>query len=96
MVIKELTISNRRGLHARASAKFVALAGQFDARVTIGKGGGKGNEENSEVVAATSLMGLMMLAVGFGSSVVLRAEGQEAQAALDALAALIEDKFGEE
>ena len=85
---RRLTIANQRGLHARASAKFVQLAETFDAEVTVAKDG--------ETAKATSIMGLMMLGAGLGSTVELTAEGAEAAAALAALATLIEDKFGED
>lgn len=86
-LVAVLPIVNKRGLHARASAKFVALAGQFDARVTVSRCG--------ETVDATSIMGLMMLAAAIGTSVTVRAAGEDAGAALDALSALVADKFGE-
>ena len=83
-----IEITNQRGLHARASAKFVDLAERFDARITVSKDG--------EEALATSIMGLMMLGAGLGSHIGLCASGPEADAALNALAALVEDKFGEE
>ncbi len=82
-----LTIVNQRGLHARAAAKFVRLAGTFDAAVTVG------NEDNE--VSALSIMGLMMLAASKGNDVTLRASGRQASEALDALAELVASKFGE-
>ena len=85
---KQMKIENQRGLHARASAKFVHLAEQFDADVMVSK--------NGDTVHATSIMGLMMLGAGYGSVVELAAQGPEAEAALTALAELIGDKFGEE
>lgn len=85
---RRVTIANQRGLHARASAKFVQLAETFDAEVTVAKDG--------EAAKATSIMGLMMLGAGLGSTVDLSAEGADAAAALAALTALIEDKFGED
>ena len=84
----KLTIENQRGLHARASAKFVQLAEQFNAEVTVSRAG--------EQALATSIMGLMMLGASRGSAVELAAEGPDAEAALAALSALINDKFGEE
>jgi phosphocarrier protein HPr len=81
-------ICNRRGLHARASAKFVTLASQFDATVTVSKDG-------SEVLG-TSIMGLMMLAAATGDEIEVRAEGAQADAALAALVELVEGKFGED
>ena len=85
---KKLTITNQRGLHARASAKLVALAGRFNADIQL--------ERDGEAVAATSIMGLMMLGASFGSVVILRAQGQDADSALAAIIALIENKFDEE
>jgi phosphocarrier protein HPr len=84
----KLQITNQRGLHARASAKFVKLAEQFDAQVSVSKDG--------ESVLATSIMGLMMLGASLGSTIALTAKGLQAQAALEALAQLVGDKFGEE
>lgn len=82
------TIVNRRGLHARAAAKFVKLAGQFQAEVTV--------EKRGTVVSGLSIMGLMMLAAGPGCSIELKATGADAEGALGALVELIESKFGEE
>jgi phosphocarrier protein HPr len=81
------TICNQRGLHARAAAKFVKLAGQFTADVTVTKG--------ETTVSGTSIMGLMMLAAGPGCDIELKATGPQAQAALTALAFLIERGFDE-
>ncbi|MGH6956662.1 MAG: HPr family phosphocarrier protein [Caulobacteraceae bacterium] len=81
-------ISNERGLHARASAKFVKLAATFQAEVTVSKDG--------QTVDALSIMGLMMLAAGPGSRIVIRADGPEAENAVAALAALVEGRFEEE
>ena len=81
-------ILNKRGLHARASAKFVKLAASFDAEVRVSKDG--------STVDALSIMGLMMLAAGPGSMIEIVAEGGEAQAATEALAALVADRFQEE
>lgn len=83
-----MEIVNERGLHARASAKFVKMAAQFDAHVTVSREG--------TTVEAQSIMGLMMLAAGIGSTVDLESEGPEAAEAMEALAALIADKFEEE
>jgi phosphocarrier protein len=82
------TIRNRRGLHARAAARFVKLAWEYDAEVTVAK--------NGTQVSGRSIMGLMMLAAGPGTEIELRASGPQARAALDALAALIESGFDEE
>jgi phosphocarrier protein len=85
---RTVEIVNERGLHARASAKFVKTASQFDANVTVSRDG--------TTVEAQSIMGLMMLAAGIGSSVDLEAEGPDAAEAMDALCTLIADKFEEE
>jgi phosphocarrier protein HPr len=81
------TISNKLGLHARASAKLTKLAGSFPCEIWMTKG--------ERRVNAKSIMGVMMLAAGIGSEVVLDTEGDQAQEALEALLALIADKFGE-
>jgi phosphocarrier protein HPr len=81
-------ILNERGLHARASAKFVKLASEFDAEVTVSR--------DEQKVDARSIMGLMMLAAGPGSSIDIAAEGPDAQAAIDALAELVASRFDEE
>ncbi len=87
-VQRDIKIINKLGLHARASAKFVQTAEQFDAAVTVTRG--------HESVGGTSIMGLMMLAAGAGVSITISASGREAQAAVDALCALVESRFGEE
>ena len=87
-VVREIEIVNKKGLHARASAKFVQCAEQFDAVITVSRG--------SESVGGTSIMGLMMLAAGPGISITIAATGKEAEAAVDALCALIASRFGEE
>jgi phosphocarrier protein len=81
------TISNKLGLHARASAKLTKLAGSFPCDVWISKGERKVN--------AKSIMGVMMLAAGLGSEVRLETQGERDQEALDAILALMADKFGE-
>ncbi|HXP31593.1 MAG TPA: HPr family phosphocarrier protein [Stellaceae bacterium] len=83
-----VTICNRRGLHARAAARFVKLAWQFDVEVTVAK--------NGTSVSGRSIMGLMMLAAGPGTSLELRATGPDAEAAVAALAALIAGGFDEQ
>lgn len=83
-----LTICNSRGLHARAAAKFVKLAESFDARVTVARDG--------QAVDGVSIMGLMMLAAGPGSTIEVSAQGGEAQAALDAIEALVSQGFHED
>ena len=87
-VSREIPIINKRGLHARASAKFVQMVERFNAEIWVTRGG--------ETVGGTSIMGLMMLAAGPGTTVTVSAKGPEAQAAVDALAGLIADKFNEE
>lgn len=81
-------ITNKRGLHARASAKVVEAAARFKAEVTVSKDGQK--------VSARSIMGLMMLAANMGTQIELHAEGPDADEALAAIVALAEAKFGEE
>jgi len=87
MIRTTTTISNKLGLHARASAKLTKLAGSFPCEVWITKG--------ERRVNAKSIMGVMMLAAGLGSEVVLETEGDREQEAMDGLLALIADKFGE-
>jgi phosphocarrier protein HPr len=87
MIKTTATISNKLGLHARASAKLTKLAGSFPCEVWISKG--------ERRVNAKSIMGVMMLAAGIGSEIELETEGDQAQQAMDALRALIDDKFGE-
>lgn len=88
LISRELVIQNARGLHARASAKFVKCAEQFNADIRVSREG--------QTVPATSIMGLLMLAAQPGATIVVEAAGPEAQAALDALAHLVSQKFGEE
>ena len=83
----EITIINKLGLHARASAKLTQLAGQFPCEVFLSKAGRRVN--------AKSIMGVMMLAAGLGSVVTLETEGEKADEALQAIEALINDRFGE-
>ena len=85
---RNVEIVNARGLHARASAKFVKAAAQFDAQVRVTRDG--------QTVDAQSIMGLMMLGAGPGSHVDISAEGPDAQAALETLCQLIADRFDEE
>lgn len=87
MAKASVVISNKLGLHARASAKLTKLAGSFPCDVWIARG--------ERRVNAKSIMGVMMLAAGLGTTVELDAEGERAQEAIDALLALINDKFGE-
>ncbi len=85
---RRLPIVNKRGLHARASARFVQLAESFDARITVSKDGAS--------VGGTSIMGLMMLAASPGCCITVEATGPEAAVALDALEKLVAGRFGEE
>ena len=87
-ISRELPIINKRGLHARASAKFVQMVERFEADVWVTKGG--------ETVGGTSIMGLMMLSAGPGTSIIVSASGPQAQAALDAISELVAGKFNEE
>jgi phosphocarrier protein len=87
-VTREIPIINKRGLHARASAKFVKMVEQFDAEVLVTRGG--------ETVGGTSIMGLMMLSAGPGTTITVSATGAQAEAAVAALAELVGNKFNEE
>lgn len=87
-ISQDLLIINKRGLHARASAKFVQTVSGFDAVVSVSKDG--------TTVGGTSIMGLMMLAASPGCSISVTASGNQAQAVMEALAALVADRFGEE
>jgi phosphocarrier protein HPr len=87
-ISRELPIINKRGLHARASAKFVQMVERFNADIWVTKGG--------ETVGGTSIMGLMMLSAGPGTSITVSAAGPDAQAALDAISELVGAKFNEE
>ena len=87
MLRKTVTIANKLGLHARASAKLTKLAGSFRCDVWMTR--------NDRRVNAKSIMGVMMLAAGLGAQVDIETEGADEQAAMDALTALIDDKFGE-
>lgn len=83
-----VTICNRKGLHARASSKFVKCAESFDAEVSVTR--------DDQTVGGTSIMGLMMLAAGPGTRLLISATGPEGPEAIEALAALVEDGFGED
>jgi phosphocarrier protein HPr len=85
---RTLGIANKRGLHARAAAKFVRTAGQFDSAIRVGF---KGQE-----VSGLSIMGLMMLSAGIGSEIEIACSGRQAVEAMAALSALVESKFGED
>jgi phosphocarrier protein HPr len=87
---RTVTIRNRRGLHARASAKFVTLAAEQPCEVRVEKEGG------GETVTGTSIMGLMMLGAAIGDEIVISADGDGAEAAVGAMVDLVETKFGEE
>lgn len=88
MIIRTITITNKRGLHARASAKFVTLASGLAAKVEVEKDGAR--------VVGTSIMGLMMLGAAIGDSITISASGVGANEAVTALSELVESKFGEE
>jgi phosphocarrier protein HPr len=85
---RTVRITNRRGLHARASAKFVTLASTQPAQIEV--------EKDGSSVAGTSIMGLMMLGAAMGDSVTIKASGEKAEEALNVLTELVEGKFGEE
>jgi phosphocarrier protein len=87
-VVRAFTICNKKGLHARASAKFVQMVEKFDADVRVSR--------NGETVGGTSIMGLMMLAAAPGTSITVEATGKEAAEVIQALAALIASRFGED
>ncbi len=87
MIKTSITISNKLGLHARASAKLTKLAGSFPCEVWMGRG--------ERRVNAKSIMGVMMLAAGIGTEVTIETDGPQEQEAMDALRALIDGKFGE-
>jgi phosphocarrier protein len=87
-VSREVQITNQRGLHARASAKFVNLASEIDAQIEVEKDGNK--------VCGTSIMGLMMLGAAMGDSIVIHVSGQGAEEALAKLVELVQERFGEE
>ncbi|MEK8030747.1 HPr family phosphocarrier protein [Ideonella sp. DXS29W] len=87
MIRRTVTISNKLGLHARASAKLTKLAGSFQCEVFMSRNGRRVN--------AKSIMGVMMLAAGLGSQVEVETDGSDEQPAMDAIVGLIDDKFGE-
>ncbi len=84
---RELSIVNRKGLHARATAKFVQCVELFDAEITVTRSG--------ETVGGTSIMGILTLGAGIGSSIVVTAKGADAVQALDAITELVANRFGE-
>jgi phosphocarrier protein HPr len=87
-VSREVRITNQRGLHARASAKFVNLASELDARIDV--------EKDAHKVCGTSIMGLMMLGAAMGDTVTIHVSGAHAEEALNRLVELVETRFGEE
>lgn len=88
MLNKEITIVNKLGLHARAAAKFVSLASGFESEIML--------KRNGKCVNGKSIMGVMMLAAGCGTTIELSANGNDENRAINELEALIEDRFGEE
>ena len=88
LISRELPIINRKGLHARATAKFVQCVEQYDAAVTVSRAG--------ETVGGTSIMGILTLGAGIGSSITVTASGADAEQAMDAIAALVANRFGED
>lgn len=84
---REMQIVNKKGLHARATAKFVQCASRFDSDITVSRCG--------ETVGATSIMGVLTLGAGLGSTITVAAKGADASEALEALAILVADRFGE-
>jgi phosphocarrier protein len=87
-MVLDMPIINRKGLHARATAKFVQCVDRFDAEIKVTRCG--------ETVGGDSIMGILTLGAGMGSTITVSATGNEAQAALNALAALVADRFGED
>ena len=87
-IVRALEICNKRGLHARASAKFVQTVEKYDAEVKVKRG--------NETVGGTSIMGLMMLAAGPGTTITIEATGKQASEVVEALAALVSGRFTEE
>ncbi|UUL83512.1 HPr family phosphocarrier protein [Sphingomonas qomolangmaensis] len=87
-VSRSVLVSNRRGLHARASAKFVTLASAQPIEITV--------EKDGSFVTATSIMGLMMLGAAMGDTITISAEGEQAEGAVAALCELVEARFGED
>jgi phosphocarrier protein len=87
-LVREMKIVNRKGLHARATAKFVHCVEKYDAEVFVSRCG--------ETVGGTSIMGILTLGAGMGSTITVAAKGADARAALDAIAELVANRFGEE
>lgn len=88
MVSQEVTIQNKLGIHARPAAQFVKTANSYQSEVTV--------EKDGEEIDGKSIMGLMMLAAGNGSKLMIKVTGEDEQAALSALVKLVDEKFGEE
>lgn len=87
-IVREFPIINRKGLHARATAKFVQCVEKFDADISVTRCG--------ETVGGTSIMGILTLGAGIGSTIIVAAKGEQANEALDALQALVANRFGED
>jgi phosphocarrier protein HPr len=87
-LVRELKIINKKGLHARATAKFVQCADSFDAEITVTR--------CDETVGGTSIMGILTLGAGLGSTITVTSRGTQAEEALDALTLLVDNRFGEE
>jgi len=87
-IVRDMPIVNRKGLHARATAKFVQCVEKFDAEIMVSRCG--------ETVGGTSIMGILTLGAGMGSTITVAATGAEAEQALTALEGLVADKFGED
>jgi phosphocarrier protein len=85
---RELPIINRKGLHARATAKFVQCVESYDAAITVTR--------NGETVGGTSIMGILTLGAGIGSTILVTADGPQAQEALEAISKLVANRFGED
>jgi phosphocarrier protein HPr len=85
---REVTIQNRLGLHARAAARFVHTAAQFKSRVTAGR--------NGRVMDGKSILGILLLGASRGTTVEIAADGEDEEAAVEALVSLVEDRFGED
>lgn len=88
VISRDLPIINKKGLHARATAKFVQCCEKFDAEITVSKDG--------ETVGGSSIMGILTLGAGQGSTIVVTANGPQAQEAIEALDALVANRFGED
>jgi phosphocarrier protein HPr len=87
-VSRELLIVNRKGLHARATAKFVQCVERFEAEITVSRSG--------ETVGGTSIMGILTLGAGIGTTIVVTAKGADSEEAMEAIATLVANRFGED